>query len=119
VRAGIGIGVSGATGIGDPVGLFVTLAASSEKNKPTLSGNVEFSGLQIYYIKFAEMSRKEGVNAGKKDRGKRKAGGDLSDTQTLASNLEDAKTLYTMIDNKKLWEFGEGDAPTSQELNQV
>ena len=119
VRAGIGIGVSGATGIGDPVGLFVTLAASSEENKPTLSGNVEFSGLQIYYIKFAEMSRKEGVNNGKNNSGWKNAGGDYAKKKSMASNLEDAKTLYTLIEAKKLWEFGEGDAPTPQALNQV
>jgi len=119
VRAGIGIGVSGATGIGDPVGLFVTLAASSEENKPTLSGNVEFSGLQIYYIKFAEMSRKEGVNADDKDKKEGRAGGVYGKKKSIASNLEDARTLYTVIEAKKLWEFGEGDAPTPQTLNQV
>ena len=119
VRAGIGIGVSGATGIGDPVGLFVTLAASSEENKPTLSGNVEFSGLQIYYIKFAEMSRKEGVNNGKNNSGWQNSGGDYAKKKSIASNLEDARTLYTVIEAKKLWEFGQGDAPTSQALNQV
>ena len=65
----------------DPVGLFITLTASSEDNKPTLSGNVEFSGLQIYYIKFAEMSRKEGVNADDGDSGWQNAGGgESSDT---------------------------------------
>lgn len=119
VRAGIGIGVSGATGVGDPVGLFVTLTASSEENKPTLSGNVEFSGMQIYYIKFAEMSRKEGVNNGKNNSGWQNSGGDYAKKKSIASNLEDAKTLYTVIDAKKLWEFGQGDAPTSQALNQV
>ena len=119
VKAGIGIGVSGAKDTSDPVGLFVTLAASSEENKPTLSGNVEFSGLQIYYIKFAEMSRKEGVNNGKKDRGKRKASGGESDDQTASSNLEEARTLYTAIEERKLWEFGENNAPTSQTLTQV
>ena len=120
VRAGIGIGVSGATGIGDPVGLFVILAASSEENKPTLSGNVEFSGLQIYYIKFAEMSRKEGVNAYDKKTGFNWSNsGGFSKSKSIDSKLEDAKTLYTMIDSRKLWEFGEGDAPTQQALNQV
>lgn len=119
VKAGIGIGVSGANDTSDPVGLFVTLAASSEENKPTLSGNVEFSGLQIYYIKFAEMSRKEGVNDENGDSRRRKAGGVYGKKKSIASNLEDARTLYTVIEAKKLWEFGEGDAPTSQALNQV
>jgi hypothetical protein len=119
VKAGIGIGVSGSKLITDPVGLLVTLAASSEENKPTLSGNVEFSGLQIYYIKFAEMSRKEGVNADDANSGKKKAGGDLSDTQTTEHNLKDAKTLYTVIESKKLWEFGEGETSAPQTLTQV
>ena len=119
VKAGIGIGISGAKDTSDPVGLFVTLAASSEENKPTLSGNVEFSGLQIYYIKFAEMSRKEGVSNGKNNSGWKNSGGDYGKKKSIVSNLEDARTLYTVIEAKKLWEFGQGDAPTSQALNQV
>ena len=119
VKAGIGIGVSGAKDTSDPVGLFVTLAASSEENKPTLSGNVEFSGLQIYYIKFAEMSRKEGVSSDDGDSRRRKASGGESDDQTASSNLEEARTLYTAIEERKLWEFGENNAPTSQTLTQV
>jgi len=116
VKAGIAIGISGAKDTADSVGLFVTLAASSEKNKPTLSGNVEFSGLQIYYIKFAEMSRKEGVNANKdKAAGQRQRG----EERKSDPKLEDAKTLYTVIKDRKLWEFGEGEASTPQTLTQV
>ena len=88
-------------------------------NKPTLSGNVEFSGLQIYYIKFAEMSRKEGVNADDGDNGWQNAGGESSDTQTTNHKLADATTLYTVIKDRKLWEFGEGDTSTPQTLSQV
>ena len=116
VKAGIGIGVSGAKDTADPVGLFVTLAASSEKNKPTLSGNVEFSGLQIYYIKFAEMSRKEGVNA---DEGDSKRVRARTTESKSDPKLEDANTLYTVIKDRKLWEFGEGEASTPQTLTQV
>jgi hypothetical protein len=116
VKAGIGIGVSGSKLITDPVGLFVTLAASSEKNKPTLSGNVEFSGLQIYYIKFAEMSRKEGVNADDGDSGRVRARTNESKSD---HNLKDAKTLYTVIKDRKLWEFGEGETSAPQTLTQV
>mgnify|MGYP007087009700 FL=1 len=114
VKAGIGIGVSGTKVVTDPVGLFVTLAASSEKNKPTLSGNVEFSGLQIYYIKFAEMSRKEGVNADDTNSG----GVRQRDEEKKSDHkIEDAKTLYTVIKDQKLWEFGEGESPTPQAIN--
>ncbi|MBQ0791223.1 MAG: hypothetical protein KBT81_01675, partial [Oleispira antarctica] len=116
VKAGIGIGVSGSKLITDPVGLFVTLAASSEDNKPTLSGNVEFSGMQIYYIKFAEMSRKEGVNADDGDSGRVRARTNESKSD---HNLKDAKTLYTVIESKKLWEFGEGETSAPQTLTQV
>jgi hypothetical protein len=116
VKAGIGIGVSGSKLITDPVGLFVTLAASSEENKPTLSGNVEFSGLQIYYIKFAEISRKEGVNA---DKGKVGGQRQRGDERKSDHNLKDAKTLYTVIESKRLWEFGEGETSTPQTLTQV
>jgi hypothetical protein len=119
VKAGISIGASGAKATTDPIGLFVTLAASSEENKPTLSGNVEFSGLQIYYIKFAEMSRKEGVNANDANSGWQNAGGGEADIQTTEHNLEDAKTLYTVIKDRKLWEFGKGETSAPQALTQV
>jgi hypothetical protein len=119
VKAGIGIGVLDSKLITDPVGLFVTLAASSEENKPTLSGNNEFSGLQIYYIKFAEMSRKEGVNANDANSGWQNAGGGEADIQTTEHNLEDAKTLYTVIKDRKLWEFGKGETSAPQALTQV
>jgi hypothetical protein len=119
VKAGISIGASGAKATTDPIGLFVTLAASSEENKPTLSGNVEFSGFQIYYIKFAEMSRKEGVNADDANSGKKKAGGGFAKKTSVDPKLEDAKTLYTVIKDRKLWEFGEGETSAPQTLTQV
>lgn len=120
VKAGIGIGASGATGIGDPVGLFITLSASSEKNKPTLSGNVEFSGIQIYYIKFAEMSRKEGVNEDKtSSEGVRTNNAFGKKSKKLDQKLDEAKTLYTMIEPKKLWEFGEDDSTKSKAINEI
>ena len=119
VKAGVGIGASGATGIGDPVGLFITLAASSEKNKPTLSGNVEFSGIQIYYIKFAEMSRKEGVSTDGSDRKVGRAGGFAKKIDRTEHKLDEAKTLYTMIEPKKLWEFGDDVSPRPKAINEV
>jgi hypothetical protein len=119
VKAGISIGASGAKATTDPIGLFVTLAASSEENKPTLSGNVEFSGFQIYYIKFAEMSRKEGVNANDANSGWQNAGGGFAKKTSVDPKLEDAKTLYTVIKDRKLWEFGEGETSAPQTLTQV
>jgi hypothetical protein len=65
------------------------------------------------------MSRKEGVNADDGKTGFNIMGGDLSDTQTTEHNLKDAKTLYTVIESKKLWEFGEGETSAPQTLTQV
>ena len=65
------------------------------------------------------MSRKEGVNADEANSGKKKPGSSFAKKTSVDPKLEDAKTLYTVIKDKKLWEFGEGDTSAPQALTQV
>ena len=60
------------------------------------------------------MSRKEGVNADDTNSG----GVRQRDEEKKSDHkIEDAKTLYTVIKDQKLWEFGEGESPTPQAIN--
>ena len=62
ITMGAELHVKGAENTSEGIGIFLTLYATTEKDKPAVGGKVKFTGAAIYYTYYAEIGKEDVVS---------------------------------------------------------
>ena len=108
ITMGSELHVKGATSTAEGIGIFTSLYATTEKDKPAFGGSVKFTGAAIYYTYYAEVGSK-GTKSddGKNEKGNRlrnaRLGGDATDSNADSKLKEDRMKKLVEIFKPNEW----------------